>query len=66
MVLEMKERDAEWIDGKTAQRQDRVNCGEVVLWKESPARELKPTAAYRLGVDKRKWVEKSQESHWAG
>jgi hypothetical protein len=27
--------------------------GEVALWRGTPARELKPTAAYRLGVDKR-------------
>jgi hypothetical protein len=37
--------------------------GEVVLWRESPARQLEPTAAYSLGVFMR-WVEKPQECHW--
>jgi hypothetical protein len=29
-----------------------IYCGEVVLWKWTRTRELKPTAAYRLGIDK--------------
>jgi hypothetical protein len=29
-----------------------------------PARELESTAAFRLGMDKGGWVEKSQEGHW--
>jgi hypothetical protein len=32
----------------------------------TPERELEPIAPYRLGADKRRWVEKSQESHWVG
>jgi hypothetical protein len=38
---------------------------EVTLQRGSPAGELEPIAAYRLGVFMR-WVEKSQEDHWVG
>jgi hypothetical protein len=31
--------------------QDRIYCGEVVLWREYPARELEPPATCRLGAD---------------
>jgi hypothetical protein len=61
IALEMKE-GSEW---RWLIRQHRIYCGEVVLWRESPARELEPSAAYRLGVFMR-WVEKPQDDHWVG
>jgi hypothetical protein len=42
-----------------------IYCGEVVLQKGSPARELEPTVTYRLGVFMR-WVGKPQEVLWVG
>jgi hypothetical protein len=50
--------------GRQLKSQHGVYC-EVVLWRESSARELEPTAAYRLGVFMRQ-VEKLQEDHWVG
>jgi hypothetical protein len=44
-------RSSQWICRKTAQHQHRVYCGEVVLPKGTPARELEPIAAYRLVID---------------
>jgi hypothetical protein len=38
-------------DGSNASTH-RVYCGEAVLWRGSPTRELEPIAAYRLEVDK--------------
>jgi hypothetical protein len=39
-------------EGRGLERQHRVYYGDVALQRRSPARELEPTAAYKLGVDK--------------
>jgi hypothetical protein len=41
----------EWIGKRWLICQHRVYCGKVALWRGTSARELKPTAAYRLEVD---------------
>jgi hypothetical protein len=60
----MKEAQNGWAE-RFLIHQHRVYCSET-LWRKIPAKDLDPTAAYRLRVDKKRWVEKSQEGHCMG
>jgi hypothetical protein len=58
------ERGTEWIGGEKAHTPEQGLLCRTDPLEGTPAREPEPTDTYRLVFVR--WVEKSQEDHWAG